>query len=100
MRPLCDSKFANSKIRKRIMAWLSRFSLALRTDLENDRIADQIKADSRARVAKLAAEGKALEALDENLKLLGIDAADIRAGGERPKLADFELTGPDQPPAP
>lgn len=54
MRPLCDSKFANSKIRKRIMAWLSRFSLALRTDLENDRIADQIKADSRARVAKLA----------------------------------------------
>jgi hypothetical protein len=63
-----------------------------RATRESDQEADRIKAASRQRVAALAAEGKGLQALNENLKLLGIDGEDIQRGGERPKLIDFELT--------
>jgi len=63
-----------------------------RATRESDQEADRIKAASRQRVAALAAEGKGLQALNENLKRLGIDGEDIQRGGERPKLIDFELT--------
>jgi hypothetical protein len=63
-----------------------------RATRESDQEADRIKAASRKRIAALAAEGKGLQALNENLKLLGIDGADIQRGGERPKLVDFGQT--------
>lgn len=59
---------------------------------ESDVEAVRIKTQSRQRVAALAAEGKGLKALNENLKLLGIDGEDIQRGGEHPKLIDFELS--------
>jgi len=63
-----------------------------RATRESDEEAVRIKTASRQRVAALAAEGKGLQALNKNLKLLGIDGEDIHRGGERPKLIDFELT--------
>jgi hypothetical protein len=60
-----------------------------RATRERDEEVDRIKTASRQRVAALAAEGKGLQALGENAKLLGIDVDDILRGGERPKLIEF-----------
>ncbi|HXN35723.1 MAG TPA: hypothetical protein VN877_06100 [Opitutaceae bacterium] len=59
---------------------------------ESDQEADRIKTASRQRVAALAAEGKGLQALNENLMLLGIDGANIQRGGERPRIVYFGQT--------
>jgi hypothetical protein len=56
---------------------------------ERDEEAARIKTASRQRIAALAAEGKGLQALIENGKLLGIDVEDILRGGERPKIIEF-----------
>ena len=45
--------------------------------------ARRVKVEFRARVAELARKGRAVEALQENLRLIGID---WRPGGPRPKL--------------
>ncbi len=42
-------------------------------------------AESRARIAKLAAEGKGRQALAESVRLLGIDLKN----GERPRLVGY-----------
>jgi hypothetical protein len=63
-----------------------------RATLERDKEVDRIKTASRQRVAKMAAEGKGLEALYENLNLLGIDGEDILRGGERPKIVYYGQT--------
>ena len=63
-----------------------------RATRESDQEADRIKTASRQRVAALAAEGKGLQALNENLKLLGIDGEDIQRGGVRPKIVYFGQT--------
>jgi hypothetical protein len=67
-------------------------AVANKATRESDVEAVRIKTESRQRVAAFAAEGKGLKALNENLKLLGIDGEDIQRGGERPKLIDFELS--------
>ena len=59
---------------------------------ESDQEADRIKTASRQRVAALAAEGKGLQALNENLRLLGIDGEDIQRGGVRPRIVYFGQT--------
>jgi hypothetical protein len=63
-----------------------------RATRESDLEADRIKTASRLRVAKLASEGKGLQALNENLKLLGIDGEDIQRGGVRPKIVHYGQT--------
>lgn len=57
-----------------------------------DREINRIKSESRARVAELATQGRGVEALNENLRLLGIDGEAIQNGAARPKLVDFEIT--------
>jgi hypothetical protein len=56
----------------------------LRTPFQRE--ADTIKAESRKRVAELAAKGQGHVALAENLALLGIDVN----SKERPRLVGFD----------
>jgi hypothetical protein len=50
---------------------------------DSNKEARRVKGEFRARVAELARQGRAVEALQENLRLMGID---WRPGGLRPKL--------------
>jgi hypothetical protein len=45
--------------------------------------ARRVKGEFRVRVAELARQGRAVEALQENLRLMGID---WQSGGPRPQL--------------
>ncbi len=61
---------------------------------ESNEEARRVKGEFRARVAELARQGRAVEALQENLGLMGID---WRPGGPRPKLVAVGSCSFDRP---
>jgi len=63
---------------------------------DSNKEARLVKGEFRARVAELARKGRAVEALQENLRLMGID---WRPGGPRPKLVAVGDHRVDRPPS-